>query len=56
MENCTDSLRILIGIAEAVALEDFSDSFLLISGEGELRPAGVEIFSADIQSSIFMGS
>lgn len=52
-----DSFRILIGMAEATALDDFSGSFLLSSGEGDMPiPAGVEILSANIKSSRFMAS
>lgn len=52
-----DSLRILIGIAEATALGAFSTvSFsFLSSGEGDM-PAGVDILSEKINSSRFMGS
>ena len=47
----------MIGIAEAVALEDFSISFFISSGDGELPiPAGVPILSANIKSSRFMAS
>jgi hypothetical protein len=47
-----------MGIAEATALEDFSDvSFLDSSGDGDMpRPAGVDIFSENINSSRFIAS
>jgi hypothetical protein len=46
-----------MGIADATALEDFSGSFLLSSGEGELpSPAGVDMLSANMKSSRFMAS
>jgi hypothetical protein len=52
-----DSFRILIGIAEATALDDFSGSFLLSSGEGDMPiPAGVEMLSENIKSSRFIAS
>ena len=46
-----------MGIADATALEDFSGSFLLSSGEGEFpSPAGVDMLSANMKSSRFMAS
>lgn len=46
-----------MGIADATALEDFSDSFLLSSGEGEFpSPAGVDMLSANMKSSRFIAS
>lgn len=45
-------------MAEATALEDFSVSLLLNSGEGDdvPSPAGVEILSENIKSSRFIAS
>ena len=46
-----------MGMAEATALADFSLSFLLSSGEGDMpSPAGVEMLSENIKSSRFMAS
>jgi hypothetical protein len=46
-----------MGIAEATALADFSASFLLSSGDGELPiPAGVEMLSENMKSSMFIAS
>jgi hypothetical protein len=57
MVNWDGSLRILIGMAEAVVLEGLSRVCLAISGEGVVpRPAGVEMLSGNIKSSRFMAS
>ena len=46
-----------MGIADATAFEDLSESFLLSSGEGEFpSPAGVDMLSANMKSSRFMAS
>ena len=46
-----------MGIAEATALDDASESFLLNSGEGDMpSPAGVEMLSENIKSSRFIAS
>ncbi len=47
-----------MGIADATAFEDFSDtSFLLSSGDGDKpRPIGVEMLSENMKSSMFMES
>lgn len=46
-----------MGIADATALDNFSASFLLSSGEGEFpSPAGVDMLSVNMKSSRFMAS
>ena len=46
-----------MGMAEATVLEDFSGSFLLSSGEGDMpSPAGVEMLSENMKSSRFIAS
>jgi len=60
MANCADSFRIFMGIADATAFEDFSGtetSLLLSSGEGDRpSPMGVDIFSENMKSSMFIAS
>ncbi len=56
MKIGADSLRIFIGIAEAIVLEAFGATFSLSSGEGDDMSAGVEMMSEKMISSRFMAS